>query len=99
MEWRLLLNDGVRLQEITDRLTSEGVKHSLLEVQHLSSRKALTLRQEQVLEIALQLGYFDFPRKTNLAQLSKKLAVTQGTLSEILRRAEKNALTERFSHS
>jgi predicted DNA binding protein len=98
MEWRLLLNDGARLQAITDRLTSEGVKHSLLEVQHLSSRKALTLRQEQVLEMALQLGYFDFPRRTNLAQLSKKLGVTEGTLSEILRRAEKNALTERFSH-
>jgi predicted DNA binding protein len=98
MEWSLLLNDGARLEKITDRLTSEGVKHSLLEVKRLSSRKALTLRQEQVLEMALQLGYFDFPRKTNLAQLSRKLAITQGTLSEILRRAEKNALTERFSH-
>ncbi len=59
MEWRLLLNDGARLEKITDRLTSEGVKHSLLDVKHVSGRKALTLRQEQVLEMALELGYFD----------------------------------------
>lgn len=98
MEWELLLNDEARLQKITDRLTSAGVGYSLLEVKHLSGKKALTLRQEQVLEMAVQLGYFDFPRRTNLAQLSKKLGVTQGTLSEILRRAEKNALTDRFRH-
>jgi len=53
---------------------------------------ALTARQEQVLGTALAQGYFEFPRKISLTNLSELVGVRPSTLSEILRSAERRVL-------
>ena len=42
--------------------------------------------------MAISLGYFDFPRKISLTELSKKVSIKPSTLSEILRNAERKIL-------
>ena len=62
----------------------------------MTNAKDLTTRQEQIVKMALEMGYFEFPKKIKLEELSDRFGVSAGTLSEILRRAEKNILTHYF---
>lgn len=96
MEWRLLLSGDDTLKRVTDRLDSQHVRFEVLELSHLNNVKDLTARQEQIAKIALESGYFEFPKKIRLEELSSRLGISAGTLSEILRRAEKNILTRYF---
>ena len=96
MEWRLLLSGDDTFRKITERLDSKKVGYEILEVARLNTPKDLTSRQEQIAKIALEMGYFEFPKKIKLEELSERLGVSPGTLSEILRRAEKNILTRYF---
>jgi len=88
MEWKLLLSGDDTIKKVTDRLIAQKVKFEILQVTRLNSRKDLTTRQEQIVKMALELGYFEFPKKIRLEELSERLGISPGTLSEILRRAE-----------
>jgi predicted DNA binding protein len=96
MEWRLFLSGDDTLKKVTDRLDSKHIEYRILKVAHLSNANDLTARQEQIVKMALDMGYFEFPKKIKLEELSERLSISAGTLSEILRRAEKNILTNYF---
>ena len=96
MEWRMLMSGDDTLKKVTDRLDSQHVGFKILQVAHLNNVKDLTTRQEQIVKIALEMGYFEFPKKIRLEELSARLGISAGNLSEILRRAEKNILTRYF---
>lgn len=48
----------------------------------------LTLKQRNIVKLAKDLGYWQYPRKTNLTQLAKKLNISKSSLHERLRRVE-----------
>jgi predicted DNA binding protein len=96
MEWRLFVGGDTDLRTLCGRLDANQVKYDVLEVSHHARRQETTARQEEILRVALDLGYFEFPKKIRLEELSEKLNITPGTLSEILRRAEKNILSRHF---
>jgi predicted DNA binding protein len=96
MEWRLFIGGNTDLKTLCRRLDSNHVKYEILEVSHHSQKREITARQEEILRIALDLGYFEFPKRIRLEELAGKLHITPGTLSEILRRAEKNILSDHF---
>jgi predicted DNA binding protein len=96
MEWKILISGEDTLKQITDRLESKGVLYTIVGQTHLTAKNDLTARQEQIAKIALELGYFEFPKKIKLEELSERLGISPGTLSEILRRAEKNILSRYF---
>ena len=56
----------------------------------------MSLRQKEVLEVACNLGYFTYPRKISLTELSKYLKISKSTLSEILRTAENKIIHSYF---
>lgn len=96
MEWRLLLSGDDTLKKVTERLDSQHVVFAILEISHLIDIKDLTTRQEQIVKMALEMGYYEFPKKIRLEELSDRLGISASTLSEILRRAEKNILSRYF---
>jgi predicted DNA binding protein len=53
-----------------------------------SPSNRLTDRQQEVLEAAVRMGYFDVPRECTLAELAAELDVDKSTASGIVRRAE-----------
>jgi predicted DNA binding protein len=55
-------------------------------------KEVLTPTQEYVLLLAFEMGYFNYPRKVTLKELSKALNMSPSTLNEILRRAIKNLI-------
>ncbi|MCX8153489.1 MAG: helix-turn-helix domain-containing protein [Candidatus Bathyarchaeota archaeon] len=56
----------------------------------------LTKKQEKIFWLALQSGFFDYPRKIGLSELAAKLGVRPATLSEIIRRGTKRLLKQYF---
>ena len=60
----------------------------------LEDTDLLTTRQEQILSIAFERGYYDFPKKRGLKELAAETGIKASTLDEILRRGQKKVLGE-----
>jgi predicted DNA binding protein len=53
---------------------------------------ALTDRQQEVLDVAYELGYHDIPRTSSTEEIAAELGVDDSTVAEHLQRAEHNLL-------
>jgi len=97
VEMQLLARRREVFQQLVDRLRSEGVK---VDVIRLATKLAkvggekITVRQEQVMRKALELGYYDYPRKIRQKKLAEACGLSSSALSELLRRAERNMMLE-----
>lgn len=74
-----------------EKLQSYRVKDSLLDT--------LTDRQQEVLDVAFGLGYYDVPRRATTAEIATDLGLDDSTVSEHLQRAERNILTAVLGHA
>lgn len=54
----------------------------------------ITTRQEEVLETAVEMGYYNEPRQASLEDISEVVGVTPGTVGEHLRKVEQRVFTE-----
>jgi len=54
----------------------------------------ITSRQEEVLEAAVELGYYNEPRRASLEDISEAVGVTPGTVGEHLRKVEQRVFSE-----
>ncbi len=52
----------------------------------------LTVKQEQILQMARELGYYEWPRKISVQELAKRLNLSKSTFIEHLRKAESKIL-------
>ena len=96
MEWTVFMSGESGFSALCKRLDRNRVNYSILETSHHMQKKQITSRQEDLVRIAFDLGYFEFPKRINLEELSGKLGISIGTLSEILRRGEKHILSKYF---
>ncbi len=87
-------------EETTDKIFTlyreKGIDYEVRYTRRYGRANILTDRQEQVLYLAYKMGFFDFPRKTSLKELSEILGIKEATLSEILRRGIKKVVQEYF---
>ena len=95
LEWAVLGNDTM-VKSLMQGLEDQKVTGEVVRVSKLKEEEELTARQEEILQIALEKGYFEFPKKITLRQLAKVLDVSPATLTEILRRGQKKVLEEHF---
>jgi len=96
LEWTLLGSDTM-VRSLMRELERENVTGEVVRISRLKDEEDLTARQENILQIALEKGYFEFPKKVTLRQLAKTLDVSPATLTEILRRGQKRVIQEHFS--
>jgi HTH DNA binding domain len=71
----------------------ESVGVSIRQVGQYSSdsqylRSQLTTRQLEVIEAAIEMGYYEVPRRTNHEEISTRLGCAASTVNEHLRKAE-----------
>ena len=79
-------------KELVRSLETERVPFEVKKSRALEDTDLLTTRQEQILAIAFERGYFDFPKKMGLKELSGQIGIRTSTLGEILRRGQKKVL-------
>ena len=88
VKWHIVLSNNSSLESFLDKLEEKGVAFETMDTGDLKENGLLTLREEQSIRLAQELGYFHFPRNTSLRKLSAMLSISPSTLDEILRRAE-----------
>lgn len=93
VEWTIAFTGREALTELLDRLKEEKVDVKILRLTSVADVDSLTSRQRNIVEIALEEGYFDYPRRITLRKLANKVGVSASTVSEVLRRAEKKILS------
>ena len=92
-QWTVLGNDE-SFKGLVGALDRKGIQYELRLKKKLEDNDLLTTRQEQVLTIAFERGYFDFPKKLKLKELADDTGIRTSTLAEILRRGQKKILGE-----
>ena len=89
-----VLGSGNSFRELTAALERHKIPFEVKMKKTLEDKELLTARQEQILVIAFERGYFDFPKKLGLTELASLTGVKTSTLAEILRRGQKKILGE-----
>lgn len=92
--WRLQLRfeDHDQLSAFFERCAEKGIPVEVEAVHNPGIPEALDLKaeltdaQRETLEVALRRGYFDVPRRVNLAQLAEHEGVSDSAVSQRLRR-------------
>lgn len=92
LSWTLVIEEGERLKELLDNLRSRGLEYRVERVSRLSGSWSLTPRQEEIARAALELGFYETPKRIGLAELARLFGVSPRAVSETLRRAEGKAL-------
>jgi predicted DNA binding protein len=98
VEWTLAFNKREALTELLDRMKKEQVDVKILKLSSVADVENLTSHQRTLVETALEEGFFDYPRRITLRELSKKMGISASTASEVLRRAERKILASYQTH-
>lgn len=91
--WTVLGNDA-SFRSLVRSLDKKGLSFEVKMQKRLEDTDLLTTRQEQILSIAFERGFFDFPKKVGLKELAALTGVKTSTLAEIMRRGQKKVLGE-----
>jgi predicted DNA binding protein len=91
-EMRLIVTSGEHLQEIMTKLKGIGCTVALKKISSISIHRFLTEREETILHVAYQKGYFDYPKKVGIRELADVFKISPSTLSESLRRGQRKIL-------
>jgi predicted DNA binding protein len=95
MTYKLFMN-GEGIPKFLQSLHDRGIVYKIADIAKMSTSRALTSKQERVLKSALELGYYEYPKKISTEDLSKVVGLAPSTISEILRRAEKRIISGYF---
>jgi len=91
-----LFMSGDAMPRFLQLLHDNGIIYKISEIAKITPSRALTSKQERVLKSALEMGYYDYPKKVSTQELSQAMKLSPSTVSEILRRAEKRIISGYF---
>lgn len=86
-----------KLYEYADKmeqLSFDILKMGDYDAEKSSFNRMITSRQEEVLETAVDLGYYRDPRQASLEEIGEAVGISPGTVGEHLRKAEERVFTE-----
>jgi len=92
LEWHLIVGEEKSLLELIKFLEMKGCSVELKSKTYLNRKNMLTSKQEKIIKIAFEKGYYDYPKGITLRELSKIFKISFSTLNEILRRGEKKII-------
>ncbi len=97
IEFTLETAGSKRLDILVDRITRETGDITVKGVKIYKKSPDVSIHQENIVRLALELGYYDVPKKINLKKLSEITNLSVSTINEVLRRGEKNIISKYFS--
>jgi predicted DNA binding protein len=92
IEWTLRFDDKRKIAKLVGDLQRARIPVDIARIASVREKPLLTPRQSEVLHLALESGYFDFPKRTGIEALAQRLGVSKSTVAETLHRAERKVL-------
>ena len=86
--WRFATKKMNDVGEIVGRLAERGVQAKIQDITPLDKGVTLTLKEKGAIAVAIERGYFEFPRRITLEDLSQVVGVETSSLGKILRSVE-----------
>ena len=84
-----------RLSALGDQLRQFGIDFDVLAVrQEMETEQLLTPKQLELVQTAVENGYYDTPRESTLTELADAAGIAKSTCSETLHRAEEKIVKE-----
>jgi predicted DNA binding protein len=96
---RLIATDKEAIRRVVSDLDSRGHPVRLERLTNLEKENVLTSRQEDVLQIAYDKGYFEQPKRISLRELASIFDVSISTLSEMLRKSQRKFIGKYFGEA
>ncbi len=94
-----LVGSNYECRQAMKELVDSGVLYRVAELSTVKDVSGMTGRQELVLRVAYELGYFDYPKKIKIRELAAIFKVTPATLAEEIRKGLKKVLTNYFNEA
>lgn len=95
--WRLLATGKEEIRNIISGLEDHRYSVELLKLTSVDAEELMTSRQEDILQIAFERGYFDYPKRISLRDLAAMFDISISTLSEMLRKGQRKIMEEYFA--
>jgi len=84
-----------QLSELGEQLDEFGISFSVEYIRQEPDREHLiTDRQQEIVEAAVEAGYYDTPRQCSLTELAARIDIAKSTCSDTLHRAEEAIVKE-----
>ncbi len=96
VEWHLITGGKKSLPHLIERLRSYGCMVEVKSVKKIDRKHFLTGRQEEIVRMAFEKGYYEYPKKVRIKDLAELLDIAPSTLAEILQRGEKKIMETYF---
>ncbi len=85
--------DTLETVTVDDSVTTRWTTHDTSPESEASTPQQLTDRQREVVELAVEAGYFERPRRNNTGELASVLDISRATFTQHLRAAQRKLLT------
>ena len=86
--WRFAARKTGDVGEIIARLGEGGIQARIQDITPLDRNVTLTQEEKGIIAVAIERGYFEFPRKITLEDLGRLVGAEPASLSKILRSVE-----------
>ncbi len=93
IHYKLLFSSRAAIEKLKKNLDKENLVYRIINNNEKLS-KELTLRQMEILLVAMHSGYFDIQRKINLDGLAQQLGITKKAVQESLKRSVNKILNK-----
>ncbi len=96
LDWELVAEDRAQVSALVGRLEKVGCGVTLGHLKEVEDDEALTRRQEEILRVAFERGYFDYPKRVGIRDLAGTFHVSISTVSEVLRKGQTKVFASYF---
>jgi predicted DNA binding protein len=96
LEWAVAAENNSMVHDLVYLLEKNKCEVQLTRISGSSGASGLTLRQEEILQFAYSNGYYEYPRRISLRDLSRIFDISSSTMSEILRAGQRRIFSEYF---
>jgi len=92
LEWTTISTDAASLRSLLGTLRAQDCSAEIVGLSPSIPNVELTGRQREVLSAAVNMGYFDEPRRIDLRDLALRFGISRVAARELLRKAERKLL-------
>ena len=92
VQWTLVFSEKDSLSQLIKKLEKVHHDAKLVKLSSINDKEILTSRQGEIIRIAFEKGYFDYPKKITIRELAKMFNISISTLSEILRKGQRKIM-------